>query len=466
MTWIQRHQLRHYVRNALWIPPVCSIPVALVVVRCLHAIEQHGEWEVGFSPGATQALFGTLAGSLFTFIVFLCSSLLVVMQLAGAQLSPRILGIVFRDPVTRFALTMFTFNFTFVLAVLLRIRETVPALTAISAAVLSLLSLGLFLYLIDHVGRTLRPSGALQVVSRYGHVVIREVYPRRFGEGGGASRASAVVPRGEPGRTVASPRDGVVLAFDQSGLVALARGADCVIELVAQVGDFIAAGSPLFRIHGGSGGPPDRALCDSVALGFERTMEQDPAFAFRIIVDVASKGLSPAINDPTTAVLAIDQIHHLLRSVGSRDLDEGLALDSAGALRLVYPTPDWEDFVYLAVTEIRHFGGTSIQVARRLRAMLENLMEVLPAERRALLRNELALLQRSAGRCFPEPEDQALAEISDLQGVGGNHIGGRTHLGAETRVLPNDALVCAGDPASGIASVPRTQAARHRLGSS
>jgi len=155
-------------------------------------------------------------------------------------------------------------------------------------------------------------------------------------------------------------------------------------------------------------------------------MEQDPAFAFRIIVDIASKGLSPAINDPTTAVLAIDQIHHLLRSVGGRHLDEGLANDRSGSLRLVYRTPDWEDFVCLAVTEIRHFGGSSIQVARRLRAMLENLIAVLPPELTALLRRELTLLQRSAERLFPEPEDRALADVGDLQGVGGKYSEGQT----------------------------------------
>lgn len=92
---------------------------------------------------------------------------------------------------------------------------------------------------------------------------------------------------------------------------------------------------------------------------------------------------------------------------------------------MVYRTPDWEDFVYLAVTEIRQFGGTSIQIARRLRAMLENLTEVLPPERAALLLGELELLRRSAGRSFPEPEDQALAGVSDLQGVGGKHSGGK-----------------------------------------
>jgi uncharacterized membrane protein len=284
---------------------------------------------------------------------------------------------------------------------------------------------GVFLFLIDHVGKTLRPSGALRAVARLGYAEIQSVYPRRLSGPQHTPQDRANALAGEPGCTVPSPKDGVLLAFDLEGLVTLAREVECVVDLVPQVGDFVAAGSPLFRIFGGKGGPSASALCQSVALGQERTMEQDPAFAFRIMVDIASKALSPAINDPTTAVLAIDQIHHLLRSVGGRRLDEGLAHDRSGSLRLVYRTPDWEDFVCLAVTEIRQFGGTSIQVARRLRAMLENLTEILPPERTALLRGELALLHRSAERFFPEPEDQALADVSDLQGVGGKHSGGK-----------------------------------------
>ena len=134
--------------------------------------------------------------------------------------------------------------------------------------------------------------------------------------------------------------------------------------------------------------PRRRALCHAVALGQERTPEQDPAFAFRIMVDIASKGLSPAINDPTTAVLAIDQIHNLLHAVGSRRLAHGRVRDESGRLRVVYRTPEWQDFVHLAVTEIRQFGGGSIQVARRLRAMLENLIQSLPeAARSCFVRN-------------------------------------------------------------------------------
>ncbi len=421
MTWLQRYKLRNYFRNSIWLLPVFGMVAALVSVTCLDWIERRAGWQSSLDPAAGLALFGTLAGAMLTFIVFLSSSLLLVLQLASAQLSPRIIGVVFQDTVTRFALTLFAFTLTFTLAVLVRVHASVPAMTAHLCAYLCLLCVGVFLFLIDHVGKSLRPSGALQAVARLGHGVIRSVYPRRLSGPRDAAQQPMNAPGGVPAGTVSSPKDGVLLAFDLEGLVALAQASGCIVEVVPQVGDFVAAGSPLFRTFGGQGGPSTPALCQSVALGQERTMEQDPAFVFRIIVDIASKALSPAINDPTTAVLAIDQIHHLLRSVGVRHLDEGLAQDRTGSVRLVYRTPDWEDFVCLAVTEIRQFGGTSIQVARRLRAMLENLTEVLPPERTALLRSELELLRRSAGRSFPEPEDQALAHVSDLQGVGGKH---------------------------------------------
>jgi uncharacterized membrane protein len=143
-------------------------------------------------------------------------------------------------------------------------------------------------------------------------------------------------------------------------------------------------------------------------------------FAFRILVDVASKALSPAINDPTTAVLAIDQIHHLLRDIGKRYLAEGFEKDAHGQVRLIYRTPDWEDFVQLGSTEIRQYGRDSIQVQRRLRAMLEDLIETLPSRRAPILQKELALLGTSLKRAFPDLDDQVLAESGDLQGIGGS----------------------------------------------
>jgi uncharacterized membrane protein len=273
--------------------------------------------------------------------------------------------------------------------------------------------------MLDHVGKSLRPVSILTRVGTSGQEVIRDVYPHPLSGTDDAPSSAAARPREEPTRIVESRSTGAVLAFDVVGLVELARRADCLIELVPQVGDFVTRGDPLFRVYKGGTAIGDDHLHHAVAFGPERTMEQDPTFAFRIVVDIASKALSPAINDPTTGVLALDQIHRLLRTVATRQLDTGRVEDSSGQLRLVYRTPDWEEFVSLAVTEIRQFGRGSIQIVRRMRAMLENLIAVAPPHRVALLRAELDLLSRGVGQDFRDPEDRIRAASADSLGVGG-----------------------------------------------
>jgi uncharacterized membrane protein len=198
-----------------------------------------------------------------------------------------------------------------------------------------------------------------------------------------------------------------------------AARAGVTIELVPQVGDFLAPGEEVFRLYGDDAGTVVEAdLRRCIMLGSERSLEHDPAFGFRIIVDIAEKALSPAINDPTTGVLAIDQIEHLLRLLGERQLDTGVVRDSSGQARLVYRTPAWEDFVTLAVTEIRLYGGNSPQVTRRLMAMFEHLVQVVPTQRAEALHKELALLQRTIDAGFADLEDRSLAAVGDRQGFG------------------------------------------------
>jgi uncharacterized membrane protein len=348
--------------------------------------------------------------------------LLVAVQLASAQFSPRVISRIFKDPFTKAALAIFVFDYTYTLVFLLRVPDPVPLISGLICGYGTLLCLAVFLFLIDRLGRELRPVRIVTEVAADGREVIRSIYPRMIADQAQAERKEQPIASLGPRRTIEyEVGSGILLAFDSKGLVRIAQQTNCTIELVPQVGDFVATGDPLFRISPADGFVDIDALQQSVALGPERTLEQDPAFAFRIIVDIACKALSAAINDPTTAVLAIDQLHHLLRQVGLRQLDNGQVRDADGKLRLCYRTPDWEDFVQLSVTEIRQFGGQSIQIARRLRAMLENLIQTLPPIRTQLLRQELDLLERSTQRCFPEPEDQLLAHISDTQGVGGSH---------------------------------------------
>jgi uncharacterized membrane protein len=200
---------------------------------------------------------------------------------------------------------------------------------------------------------------------------------------------------------------------------------------VPQVGDFVAADEPLFNLYGNAAGSDDDFLRDTVVFGTERTMEQDPTFAFRILVDIAIKALSPAINDPTTAVLAIDQIHRLLRVVGRRRLHGDAVRDATGHVRLILRTPNWGDFVHISCNEIRACGAGSVQIPRRLRAMLENLVRKLPAHRHAALHQQLDLLDRTLPDYYKLPEDLALARVADSQGLGG--ASARAGSGSEER---------------------------------
>lgn len=421
MTWKRRNALRRFLRSSLWPIPLVCMMVAPLVARITIWIDQQTGWTLDISVDAARAVVSTLEGSLLAFIVFIFSFLLVAVQLASAQFSPRVIARMFRDSFTKVALGVFVFDFTYSLVVLSRIEHPVPMLTGLICGYGSLVCLAVFVVLIDRLGKELRPVRILASVAAEGREIIRSIYPQLITASRSQPRADTA-SLGMPSRVLEHlGTSGVVLAFDDEGLLKLAQQNDCVIELVPQVGDFLATDDPLFRIYGAGQAIDALVLRNSVAFGQERTLEQDPAFAFRIIVDIASKALSPAINDPTTAVLAIDQIHHLLRQVGSRQLDTGLDRDATGRLRLIYRTPDWEDFVQLAVTEIRHFGGSSIQVARRLLAMLENLIQMVPQERAVLLKQELRLLHRSAERFFAEPEDRNLASVSDSQGIGGKH---------------------------------------------
>jgi uncharacterized membrane protein len=288
------------------------------------------------------------------------------------------------------------------------------------ASLLGIACLASFLFFIDHAARLLRPVNIVALVCDQGMEVIRGVYPREGAETQHAADAKQHGSGDEPTLIVSQKgRALIVLAVEIDTLVAEAARVNGVIEFVPQVGDFVAADEPLFRLYGRAATIDEETLRECVAFGSERTMEQDPMFSFRILADIALKALSPAINDPTTAVLAMDQIHRLLRFVGKRRLHDEVVHDAAGQVRLLLRTPNWDDFVHMAFTEIRACGANNVQVARRMRAMLENLVHSLPESRHPALRQQLDLLDRTLPDYYKLAEDLALARVPDSQGLGG-----------------------------------------------
>ena len=189
--------------------------------------------------------------------------------------------------------------------------------------------------------------------------------------------------RADPTLVVGASRGGALQAIDADGLVAWARAHGAELVLPHPVGDFVHADEPVVQVFGGDFG--ERAATElegMIALGDERTFDQDPTFALRMMVDIAIKALT--VNDPTTAVQVLDHIGEVLALVGQTDLDLRTKDREPGATAaVVIVTRRWEDIVMLGLTEIRESGATSVQVMRRLRALLEELLATVRPEHRA-----------------------------------------------------------------------------------
>src|SRR5690242_11504039 len=413
--------LHRYVRSALWAVPFIAIVLELIVAQVLHRIDQAFAWKLAdFTVQGAQALLQTIISMTLSFVVFTFGSLLVAIQVASGQLTPRIIATtLLSDRFVRYAVGLFVFTLLFAVSALNRTGTNVHQLVTFVAGGLGLLSMATFLYLIDYAARLLRPISILERVAENGLNVIRQVYPHvtrvsdaNDGSHHGRGKAERIIPH--------AGRSQVVLGVNVAALVRAAREANGIVEFVPVVGDFIAMDEPLFALYGTAVKIDDCELRAAVSFGAERTMEQDPTFAFRIVVDIALKALSPAINDPTTAVLALDQLHRLLRLVGKRNLRTDEIRGPSGDLRAIFRTPNWEDFVNLAFSEIRACGSSNLQIVRRLRAMIENLVQTLPAHRHSALHKQLELLEREIQKQFKYEEEQELARIGDSQGLGGH----------------------------------------------
>jgi len=421
-TWGRLYRATSYLKSALWTVPLVAIVLELILSPAVHALDGWLQWRVrGLELAGATAMYQTIITLTLSFVVFTFGSLLVAIQVAGGQLTPRIIAtILLRNNVVRYSVGLFVFTLVFAVGALNRQNASVFELVALVGALLGVACIADFLFLIDYAARLLRPVSVLASVGDEGMAMIKSVYPDPVTALTVEDAELHAEPR-MPSRDVehrgTSP---IVLAVDIPTLIALARLHDGMIEFLPQIGDFVAAEEPLFTLHGGAMAIDDRAVRSTVAFGPERTLEQDPMFAFRIIADIALKALSPAINDPTTAVLAIDQLHRLLRAVARRRLRGEVILDDSGKPRVIFRTPNWEHYVQVACNEIRACGANNLQVVRRMRAMLENLLSTLPEHRHPALKTELDLLDWAIQAHFTRPEELALARIPDRQGLGGS----------------------------------------------
>jgi uncharacterized membrane protein len=433
LTWRQRYHVKRFLQWSFWLPPVGAVVLAMVLRRLMEIFvdDSIGLGILDFTAEGARAEVSSLSTSMLTFLVFVLSSLLLIVQLASSQLTPRVIALAFRNNSAKILVSVLLFSYVYTTGVLARIEaDRVHQLSVLIAVASAMAGIVLFIWFAAKLGLSCRPISLLLRVYAEAEKVINEVYPNQF-DAVEPERPYAQALPAAAGVVKYIGNSGVFLGYGKRALERQAEAAGCAVELVVQVGDFITPGDALFRVYPAEAPIAKAALLAAVAVGPERTMPQDPAFAFRIMVDIALRALSPAVNDPNTAVLALDQIHRLLRVVGLRRLDSGHSYDRSGTLRLIVPTPNWEDFVPLALTEIRLVGANSLQVVRRLRAVLEHLIEILPASRVPILRDELALLDEAVSKHYPAAGDRRLAMVADRQGLGGSATLNRESIAAE-----------------------------------
>jgi uncharacterized membrane protein len=430
MTWATRFRIREYLRESLWVVPALAAVIGVLGAAVLISIDSHvtvpSDW--AYSPSTASTVLSAIVGAVAALTGFVVTVTVLVVQMASGSFSPRSMRLWYRDPVLKGALALLVGTLAYSFSLLRRIEEKfVPDLGVTMAGVLLIVGLVVFVLFLSRFVHLLRPVAVAALVAK----AVRESLDDDIASTRDLRNvfAGPLERMAEPASlTVRSTRPGAVQAVDLRGIAAWARQHGCLVVMRHSVGEFIETGDVLFDVYGnpGQAGTAERALRGLVALGLERTIEQDPAFALRVMVDVANKALSPGINDPTTAVQVLDYLGDSLRVIGEADRPWP-SWDTGSAKRgVVVPVRRWEDYLALGMAEIREFGSTSIQVMRRMRAVLDKLLQEVRPQDRAAVKAEIARLDATVSTGFSGSIDSDWAGIADRQGLGGPDRLGRT----------------------------------------
>jgi uncharacterized membrane protein len=421
------------VSMALWLIPMIYVGVTLcfgiAFLRFEHeylapyAVILSRWFFTDFSIASAQACLGAIASGMIGLTAIVFTVAYITAQFNSVAYSPRVASFFVSRPALFHTFGLFNATFIYSLITLGWVdRENsrfVPEFSMLIVVIMVIASMLAFARLVRGVSDLLM-TNTLRAVGDRGRVVLRQTFDR-LEEPTPVKAALETDLQNRPItqtlRYMGVPRS--VAEFDQKSLVELARQFDGLIEIECAVGDTIVYDTKLLHIRGALRQLPENRLWRAIHLADERTFEQDPKYPIRLLVDIAIKALSPAINDPTTAVQAIDQLEDLLRRLGRRNLADVHARDSQGIMRLIYPTPNWEDFLRLSFDEIRQYGAGSVQVMRRLRSALAGVADSISEQSRIdAVEAYVHHLDLVISRSPLDAEDRAVASQQDRQGLG------------------------------------------------
>ena len=383
-----------HVRGSLWFVPVLCVLAGAAISFSTITLDRLFDYKaipasiVGH-PEAAISILSTVAASMVSLTALVLTITMVVVQLAMGQFSPRIVQRILRDKPSQLAIGLFVATFVHAILTLREVTSNgdgtghVPGIAVLAAFLLVIASIAVLVIYVQHLAQALRVSALIELVANDTRSLVDRIYPDK----------NAPDSRSERKHIVSTPDPGVIAAIGYDELVAEAVRADCLLELIPAVGDFVPAQAPLFRVHGETHNLDEDKVRHALVLKLERTLDQDVAYGIRMLVDIAERSLAESpFQDPTTAVQAIDRLHDILRQLAGRTFPDGRHLDEAGRMRLRVPERSWDDYLQLATEEIILVGAASPPVVRHLQAALTDLRSIAPPERRAAIDQQLERL--------------------------------------------------------------------------
>lgn len=408
--WVREH-LRSRWRDLLdslwWIPSLIALGYAALALLLLRADPVLGfqtqgpdAWAVGGADGARGVLFA-IAGTSLSVLSVIFSLTIVVLQIASAQFTPRVMRTLTGDRGTHIVLGVFLGTFTYALLVLRVVRSPgedgggpgfVPVAAVTVAIALALISVIFMIYYINHVARSVQVAVIFRRVTDDTIALLND--PLAGGaEAHGVADGLAVCRTAGDGVTIPAPEDGYLQAIDAASLLGCAQEWGLTIRTEALVGGFLLAGTPLATAWPAEAVSSTQieSVQDGFVQGPERTRQQDAELGVRQLADIAVRALSPAVNDPTTATMGIDRLGQVLVRAAARPEYEVLTGTGGACVTLAGPT--FSRLVEIAFTQIRHFCSGDVVVSLHLLLTLERIaLRVAPRQRDILVAQANALL--------------------------------------------------------------------------
>jgi uncharacterized membrane protein len=404
-------------REGLWFIPAIALVVSVLVAEMARIFDGRLAAPSWFETDAesAQALLGAIATATLTLTGLVFSITMLVLQLASSQLSPRVMRRFLRDRNNQVVLGLFISTFAYALLALRNVKaDSVPSFSVWLGFMMAMISVVAFVHYMDHMAKSIRTSSVISGIGDETRATIERSYPDPIPIEGDAGMPDWAE---HPELQVTwEGRAGVLAHVDLEHLEKIARRRSARVVVLRMVGDFVPHGSALFGVQGQLLAEDITELRMAAAVGDERTMMSDVGFGLRQLVDIGERALSPGVNDPTTAVQALDQIHDVLRCLATRALGPELGRTEGGDVSVAVPRPDWETFVGIGADELRRSGRESLQTNRRLRHLLEDLLTVAPPARQTPLRTQLALLDEALPSAFPLAYDRNLASRASPRG--------------------------------------------------